>query len=458
MLRHEQPILQTQVAPRSGLGDAAEMKPTPGRKLPHVVVIGGGFAGVQVVRNIPPDEANITLIDRQNHHLFQPLLYQVATAGLSAVDIAQPIRGMFADRPNFSVVMAEVTDIELATRRVIHSRGSLGYDYLVVAAGSVTSYFTNPAWAQVAPGLKSLDDALLIRRRILCALEQAETEPDPVRKAELTTTIIVGAGPTGVELAGSIAELTHRVLQKDFDHIDPATARVILIAAGPRVLETFAEKLSASAQKHLEKLGVEVWSGVRAETISLHEVVVGGQVVKAGTIIWAAGVSANPLGAKLGVSTDRSGRVPVKPDLSLPEHPEVFVAGDLVTLIDANGVMVPGVAQAALQMGAHIGRIIHHEQQVARHAAEPKSRPAFTYLDKGSMATIGRSAAVAELGRLKLSGRVAWLAWLVVHLLFLVGFRNKIAVLISWAYSYLAFKRGARIITGVSGENSAGSA
>lgn len=423
-----------------------------------MVVVGGGFAGVQVVRNIPPDEALITLIDRQNHHLFQPLLYQVATAGLSAVDIAQPIRGMFADRPNFSVVMAEVTDIDPAARRVTHSRGSMDYDYLVVAAGSVTSYFANPAWAEVAPGLKSLDDALLIRRRILCALEQAETEPDPVLKAELTTTVIVGAGPTGVELAGSIAELMRRVLQKDFDRIDPAMARVILVAAGPRVLESFAEKLSASAQAHLEKLGVEVWTGVRAETISLHEVVVGGQVVRAGTIIWAAGVSANPLGAKLGVATDRSGRVPVKPDLSLPDHPDVFVAGDLATLVDANGVAVPGVAQAALQMGAHIGRTIHHELRVARHAAEPGPRPAFAYVDKGSMATIGRSAAVAELGRLRLRGRVAWLAWLIVHLLFLVGFRNKLAVLLSWIYSYLTFKRGARIITGVSGGGGAGSA
>ncbi len=427
-------------------------------KLPRVVVVGGGFAGVRVVKAIPPGEAMITLIDRQNHHLFQPLLYQVATAGLAAVDIAQPIRALFADRPNFTVLMAEVTDIDLNARQVTHSRGRLDYDYLVVAAGSQTSYFANPGWESDAPGLKSLDDALRIRRRILCAFEQAETEPDPQRKAELMTIVVVGAGPTGVELAGSIADLSRRVLNKDFDHIDPASARVILVSSGERVLETFSEELSVSGKAQLERLGVEVWTGVKAESIRADEVQIGGQLVRAGVVLWAAGVTANPLGRKLGAETDRGGRVLVAPDLSVPGHPEVFVIGDLAALTDVNGVRVPGVAQAAVQMGGHVGRIIRHEARVARNAAEPATRSAFAYVDKGSMATIGRSAAVAEIGRLRLRGWPAWVAWLGVHLLFLIGFRSKVSVLLSWTYSYFTYKRGARIITGVSGEGGAGSA
>lgn len=434
------------------------MRQNPPGNLRHVVIIGGGFAGLNVVRALPANEVRITLIDRQNHHLFQPLLYQVATAGLSAVDIAQPIRAVFSDRANLEIVMAEVTDIDLANRRVTHSCGVTSYDYLVLAAGGRTSYFGRPEWEKVAPGLKSLDDALRIRRQILCAFEQAETEPNPQRKAELMTMVIVGAGPTGVELAGSLADLSRRVLRKDFDHIDPSTAKVILVSSGPRVLETFCDEMSASAKAQLEALGVEVWTGVRANDIREGEVLVGDRVVRAGIVIWAAGVSASPLGAKLGVPLDRGGQVFVQPDLSVPGHPEVFVAGDLASLVDANGVKVPGVAQGALQMGTHIGRIITHEAKVARNAAEPGPRPAFAYWDKGSMATIGRSAAVAEIGRLRLRGWPAWVAWLLVHLLFLVGFRSKISVLLNWAYSYLTFKRGARIITGVSGEKSAGSA
>ena len=413
---------------------------------------------MQVVRDISPKLAKITLIDRQNHHLFQPLLYQVATAALSAVDIAQPIRAVFADRPNFEVVMAEVTTIDLAARRVEHSRGVLSYDYLVVAAGSMTSYFAHPEWEQVAPGLKSLDDALRVRRQILCSFEQAETETDPQKKADLMTMVVIGAGPTGVELAGSLADLSRRVLRKDFDHIDSSTARVILVSSGDRVLEAFQPEMSASALSQLKTLGVEVMMGVRAEGISAGEVLVGDKTIRAGVIIWAAGVSASPLGQALGVETDRSGRVLVQPDLSVPSYPNAFVAGDLASITDVNGVKVPGVAQGALQMGGHIARIISHEIKVARHAAEPKERAPFAYVDKGSMATIGRSAAVAEIGKLKLSGWWAWVAWLLVHLLFLIGFRSKIAVLLNWMYSYLTFKRGARIITGVSGEGSAGSA
>jgi NADH dehydrogenase len=428
------------------------------RQLPHIVVIGGGFAGMQFVRTMPPHEARITLIDRQNHHLFQPLLYQVATAGLSAVDVAQPIRAVFSDRENFSVVMAEVTGVDLASRTVTHTRGTLTYDFLVVAAGGATSYFGHPEWEKFAPGLKCLDDALRIRRQVLCAFEQAETEPDPKRCAELMTVVVVGAGPTGVELAGTFAELARTVLNKDFDHIDPTRARVLLIGAGPRVLETFTPDLSDSALRQLQKLGVEVRNNSRVEMIREGEVVVGGETIRAGNIIWAAGIAASPLGKLLGAPTDRGGRVLVQPDLSVPGHPEVFAVGDVAALVDANGVSVPGVAQGAIQGGAHVSKIIRHELRVARNAAEPRSRPPFAYFDKGSMATIGRSSAVAQIRKLELSGMIAWLAWLAVHLLFLVGFRNKISVLMQWLYSYFTYKRGARVITGLSGEKSAGSA
>jgi NADH:ubiquinone reductase (H+-translocating) len=413
---------------------------------------------MQFVRTMPADEARITLIDRQNHHLFQPLLYQVATAGLSAVDVAQPIRAVFSDRENFSVLMADVTGFDLNAKRVVHSRGTVDYDYLVVAAGGGTSYFGHPEWEQFAPGLKSLDDALRIRRRILCSFERAETDPDPQRCAELMTVVVVGGGPTGVELAGNFAELARTVLNRDFDHIDPTKARVLLMSAGPRVLETFSPELSASAQRQLEKLGVEVHNNSRVELIREGEVVVGGQTIRAGNIIWAAGVNASPLGKMLGAPCDRGGRVLVQPDLTVPGHPEVFAIGDIASLIDANGVTVPGVAQGALQMGKYAAKVILHELRVARDAAEPHRRELFAYFDKGSMATIGRSAAVAQIRKLELSGMLAWLAWLVVHLLFLVGFRNKISVLMQWLYSYFTYKRGARVITGLSGEKSAGSA
>jgi NADH:ubiquinone reductase (H+-translocating) len=426
--------------------------------LPHIVVIGGGFGGMRFVRSIPPNAARITLIDRQNHHLFQPLLYQVATAGLSAVDVAQPIRAVFSDRKNFAALMAEVTGFDLGARVVTHTRGTLSYDYLVVAAGGATSYFGHPEWEKFAPGLKCLDDALRIRRQVLCSFERAETEPDPARCTELMTVVVVGGGPTGVELAGNFAELSRTVLNKDFDHIDPTRARVLLVNAGPRVLETFSPPMSASAQQQLEKLGVEVRNNARVEMIREGEVVVAGETIRAGNIIWAAGVTASPLGKLLGAPTDRSGRVLILPDLSLPGHPEVFVVGDIAALIDAKGVAVPGVAQGAIQMGAHAAKIISHEIRVARNAAEPAPRPPFAYFDKGSMATIGRSAAVAEIRSLQLSGTLAWLAWLGVHLLFLVGLRNKISVLIQWIYSYFTYKRGARVITGVSGEKAAGSA
>jgi NADH dehydrogenase len=424
--------------------------------LPHVVVLGAGFAGLTFCQKFPEGIARITIVDRQNHHLFQPLLYQVATAGLGAVDIAQPIRSILRDKPNLTVLMEEVRSIDLAARRVTLSHGELVYDYLVLGLGGQTSYFGHPEWEPFAPGLKSLDDALRIRRIILRGFEQAEAESDPERQRELITTVVIGGGPTGVELAGTFAELAHTVLRKDFDHIDPTTARVILVEGGPRVLATFPPDLSASAQRQLERLGVDVRTNVHVQTIRAGEVDLPGETIRAGNIIWAAGVGAVPLTRTLGVETDRAGRLKVQPDLSLPGHPEVFAAGDLAALIDTNGVTVPGVAQGAMQMGKHAAQVIAAEIKAKTKGASTK-RPAFAYYDKGNMAAIGRSAAVAEIGKLHFSGWPAWAAWLGVHLIFLIGFTNKLAVFFSWTYSYFTYRRGARIITGISGEKSAGS-
>lgn len=432
------------------------MKPALSTGLPHIVVVGAGFAGLAFVRHFPARLARLTVVDRQNHHLFQPLLYQVATAGLSAVDIAQPVRAIFGDRPNLSVIMAEVTEIDLTAKRLRHERGELTFDYLLLAPGGVTSYFGHPEWEQFAPGLKTLDDALRIRRLILCSLERAETEPDPARRDAAMTIVVVGGGPTGVELAGAFAELTRTVLHKDFDRIDPTKARVILIEGSPRVLAAFPPELSASAQRQLEKLGVEVRTNARVVAIRAGELVVGEETIRADNIIWGAGVGAAPITKKLGLALDRAGRIPVLPDCSVPGHPGVFAAGDVVTLIDANGRTVPGVAQGAMQMGRHIAAVI--ERELRGDVLAPVGRKAFAYVDKGTMATIGRSSAVAEINRVMLSGYPAWLAWLGVHLLFLIGFRNKFSVLLQWTYSYFTYKRGARIITGVSGEKSAGSA
>lgn len=432
------------------------MKTRPNASLPHIVVIGAGFAGLHFVKHFPENLARITVIDRQNHHLFQPLLYQVATAGLSAVDIAQPVRAMFGDRPNFAVVMGEVTEIDLAAKRVRHPRGELTYDYLVIAAGGVTSYFGHSEWEQFAPGLKSIDDALRIRRLILCSLERAETETDPVKREAAMTIVVVGGGPTGVELAGAFAELTRTVLHKDFDRIDPTKARVILIEGSDHLLSQFPPELRESARRQLEELGVEVQLGKRVEAIRDGELIASGETIRADNIIWGAGVGGAPIAKKLGVELDRGGRIKVLPDCSVPGHPEVFAGGDIANLVDANGLPVPGVAQGAMQMGKHIAELVERELRGEKFA--PTGRKAFAYHDKGTMATIGRSAAVALIKGMKLSGFLAWIAWLGVHLLFLVGFRNRLSVLMQWMYSYLTYKRGARIITGVSGERSAGSA
>ncbi len=416
--------------------------------LPHIVVLGAGFAGLTFCQKFPSSVARITLVDRQNHHLFQPLLYQVATAGLAAPDIAQPVRAILTKKPNLTVLMAEVLDFDLANKRVRLDCGDLAFDYLVLGLGGVTSYFGHDEWAQHAPGLKSLDDALRIRREILLAYERAETEKIEARRRELMTTVVIGGGPTGVELAGAFAELARTVLRKDFDHINPAEARVVLIEGADRILLQFPPDLAAKGKRALESLGVEVRTAARVQELRANEVVLAdGQTVRAGNIVWAAGVAASPLTKKLGVELDRAGRVKIRPDCSLPGHPEVFAVGDMSTLIDKNGRSVPGVSPSAMQMAAHVGRIIEAELKEGR--VPPGERPAYAYWDKGSMATIGRSKAVAMVGKFTFSGPLAWLAWLGVHLIFLVGFRNRFAVLSQWMYSYVTYKRGARIITGV---------
>lgn len=433
--------------------------PAAQQTLPHVVVVGAGFAGLTFCRKFPSHLARITVVDRQNHHLFQPLLYQVATAGLSAVDIAQPVRSILSRKPNLEVLMAEATGFDLAGRKLILQRGEIAYDYLVLALGGRTSYFGHDEWEQHAPGLKSLDDALAIRRQVLLSFERAETEPDGRRRQELMTIIVIGGGPTGVELAGTFAELARTVLVRDFDRIDPSKARVILVEGSGCVLGTFPPELREKAKRQLERLGVEVRLNHRVQAIRPGEIELPGGEVLRGNVIWAAGVAASPLTKLLGVETDRGGRVKVLPDLSLPGHPEVFALGDMVSLVDAKGQVVPGVSPAAMQMGEHAVKLIAEGlrgRSSVRNAAA--GRAAFAYWDKGSMATIGRSKAVAQIGRLHFSGYPAWVAWLFVHLVFLVGFRSKFSVFVQWVYSYLTYKRGARIITGVTGGPPAGSA
>lgn len=391
--------------------------------LPRIVVVGAGFAGLTFARKFPGGLARVTVVDRQNHHLFQPLLYQVATAGLSAVDIAQPIRAILRKKPNLEVLMAEVEAIDLANRTLRVRSGvapyvteeEIVYDYLVLAVGGVTSYFGHDEWAEFAPGLKSLDDAVRIRRQILLAFERAEIEPDEQRRRELMTILVVGGGPTGVELAGTFAELARTVLVEDFDRIDPTRAHVILIEGGDRVLGTFPPDLSASARRQLERLGVDARTSTRVQAIRAGEVELSnGETIRAANIIWGAGVAASPLTKWLGVETDRAGRVKVAPDLSIPGHAEVFALGDMVALTDKNGRVVPGVSPAAIQMGEHAVKLIEAEirarSRSATKGAAMTERPAFAYWDKGSMATIGRSKAVAQIGKWHFSGYLAWLA------------------------------------------------
>lgn len=416
-----------------------------GNKKFHLVVVGAGFGGLSFCKHFRHPDARITLVDRTNHHLFQPLLYQVATAGLSAPEIAQPVRSIFRDRRDITVLLDKAMDFDLANRKVLLEENTLQYDYLVLAMGGQTGYFGHPEWEQFAPGLKTLDDALRIRSRVLLAFEKAENEAEAPQREKLMTIVVVGGGPTGVELAGAFAELSRTVLKRDFRRIDPSQARIILIEGSPFVLSNFPPELATSATRQLEKLGVQVRTSTRVKAIREGEVELdNGEIIRAGNILWAAGVSGTPLAKKLGVELDKAGRVKVNPDLSLPGHPEVFAIGDMALVLGDDGKPVPGVSPAAMQMGRHVARIIKAE--IDMRAGHP-TRPPFKYWDKGTMATIGRSAAVAWVGKFKFSGLLAWLAWLFIHLIFLIGFRNRLAVLLQWTYSYFAYKRSARIIT-----------
>jgi len=414
---------------------------------PHVVIIGGGFGGLNAAQGLAKAPVNVTLIDRRNYHLFQPLLYQVATAAINTSDIAHPIRSVLAKQRNARVLLAEALTIDVKNRRVILDDGLIEYDFLVVATGATHSYFGKD-WAHLAPGLKTIEDAVEIRRRIFLAYEAAERESDPVRRREWLTFAVVGGGPTGVELAGALAEIGPHTLPNDFRSIDPTKIHVLLFEGLDRVLATYPPELSEKARRALEKRGVDV----RLNTLvtSIDET---GVTVKSGdreerigtrTVLWGAGVQASPLAMSLGAPRDRAGRVQVNPDLSIPGHPEVFVIGDLATLKMPDGKVVPGVAQAAIQEGKYVARVISDEAR----GASPATRVPFRYKDKGNMATIGRASAVIDSKHYKGNGMIAWLLWWVVHIAFLIGFRNRIAVLWHWAWLYFTYKRGARLITG----------
>lgn len=413
-------------------------------KRPHVVIVGAGFGGLSAARALAKAPVDITVIDQHNYHLFQPLLYQVATSALSPADIAAPIRGILAQQKNARVILAEVTGLDLAGRAVLAGDRRIPFDFLVLATGARHAYFGHPEWAAPAPGLKTIDDALDIRRRVLLAFERAETEADPEERRRLLTFAVVGGGATGVEMAGAIAELAKRSLARDFRAIDPTMARVVLVEAGPRLLPGFAERLSAAARRAIERLGVEVRLGAAVTGCDSAGVDLGADRLETRTIVWAAGVMASPAGDWLGAPTDRAGRVIVRGDFSIPGAPTVFVIGDAACARQGDGRPLPGIAPVAKQQGRFIGRLI-----AARVAGRRK--PAFRYRDFGSLATIGRKSAVAEFGRLKVTGLPAWLLWSVAHVYFLIGFRNRAAVAASWVWTYLTSQRGTRLITGQTG-------
>jgi NADH dehydrogenase len=410
----------------------------------RVVIIGAGFGGLAAAKSLARSPFDVTLIDRFNCHLFQPLLYQVATAALSPSDIVTPVRTEFHRRPNVSVMLANVTAVDNDRSEVIAEGLRIPFDYLVVATGAKQSYFGHEAWALDAPGLKTIDDATDLRRRILLAFERAEIESDPDERRRLMNFVIVGAGATGVELAGAIAELARGALASDFHAIDPRQARIVLVEAGPRVLSQFDESLSRSAQQALERLGVEVRVGTEVTGCNALGVSMGKDRIDSRTVIWAAGVEASPAGCWLGADTDRAGRITVGPDLSLPGRPHVFAIGDAAASVDAEGRRLPGVAPVAKQQGAYVARVI-----AARAAGEPVSP--FRYKDYGMLATIGRSRAVAQIGGIKISGFPAWLLWCFVHIFFLIGYRNRLIVMLNWAWNFVTFQRGARLITGIVG-------
>jgi NADH dehydrogenase len=408
---------------------------------PVVVIIGGGFGGLSAARALARAPVQVIVLDRTNHHLFQPLLYQVATSQLSPADIAKPIRSILREQKNATVSMSLVKQVVPETREVVTTGRRIKYDHLIVAAGARHSYFGNPEWEPFAPGIKSIVDAVEVRRRVLTAFEQAEKYEDEERRRSAMTFVIVGAGPTGVETAGAIAELAHNTLKADFRHIDPKLTRVLLVEAGPRVLPAYTQKLSESAQRQLEKkLHVEVRLGTRVTAVGERYVELDGVRVAAHTIIWAAGNVASPLAKQIGAETDRAGRALVNQDLTVPNHPEIQAIGDMVSLKDKRGEPVPGVAPAAMQMGRHAA------QNILRQLAGKPPEP-FWYVDKGSLATIGRHAGIADLRGLRFGGWPAWLAWALVHLFFLVGFRNRVLVFLQWGWAYVFYTRGARIIS-----------
>ena len=425
-------------------GQAESQGPDPGianpERIPRVVIVGAGFGGLSAARALKRARASVTVIDRRNHHLFQPLLYQVATAGLSPANIAYPIRSVLGGR-NVQVLLDEVTSLDLEAREVATTHGPISYDFLILAPGADTSYFGHDEWAPNAPGLKSLDDALEIRRRILFAFELAERETEPQARHALLTFVVIGGGPTGVEMAGAISEISRKVIVSDFHRIDPREARIVLIEAGPRILPAFDESLADKARHELERFGVEVMVNTPVQAVEPGMVRTAGGTIEARTVVWAAGIRASGLARLLGVELDRAGRVKVEPDLSVPGHPELFVVGDLAACMDEKGVALPGLAPVAIQEGRHAARNIER-------TLEGKARIPFHYVDKGTMATVGRAFAVAEIAGFKLSGFIAWVVWSLVHIAYLIGFRNRMIVMFEWAWAYLTYQRGARLITG----------
>ena len=411
---------------------------------PRVVIVGAGFGGLTAAKALSGKPFDVTVIDQHNYHLFQPLLYQVATAGLSPAEIASPIRGILSREQNVNVMLGKVSGVDTARREVLAEGRRIPYDTLILATGAQHAYFGHDDWAAHAPGLKTIDDATYIRRRILLAFEKAETEPDAGERARLLNFVVIGGGPTGVEMAGAIAELANRALAADFRSIDPRCARIILVEAAPRLLTPFDPSLSDAAKKSLEQLGVEVRLGAAVTALDAEGVSIGPERIEARTVIWGAGVMASPAGNWLGAETDRAGRVKVSGDLSVPGHPDTFVIGDTALLNGADGKPLPGVAPVAKQQGQYVANLL-----VARRngqAVEP-----FRYRDFGALATIGRSRAVVQMGRLKIKGFIAWLLWCVAHIYFLIGFRNRLIVATNWAWNYLTFQRGTRLITGLTG-------
>jgi NADH dehydrogenase len=424
---------------RISTDEIAPMENATARK-PRVVIVGAGFGGLEAAKLLTKEPVRMTVIDRTNHHLFQPLLYEVATAALSPADIAAPIRGILGRCKNTEVILAEVKSVNVAARTVNIGDQEISYDYLILATGSRHSYFGHEEWEKLAPGLKSLEDAVEIRRRLLLAFEYAEKITDEAAKAAAMTFVIIGGGPTGVEMAGAIAEIARYTLAKDFKHIDPSSARVVLVEGDQRVLSAFPEDLSVKAMEQLKELGVEVRTGIHAKNLTEEGLEVGDEFIPCRVKIWAAGNAASFVGKTIGVPVDRAGRVIVNDDLTIPGHPEVQVIGDLANFTHQGGKPLPGVSPVAMQQGRHAARNI-----VAMMDDRKPQR--FRYWDKGSMATIGRNKAVADLNFMHLSGLPAWLVWLFIHIIFLVGFRNRVAVLMEWAWAYLTFNKGARLIT-----------